>query len=90
MVFGAGLGPLLAGVLSETVPGPTVTVFVVEAALLITAVPCVLRMPVRRPEVRTKGARVRVPGVPQGDGRQLALGIGVFAPGITATSFVLS
>ncbi|WP_455569660.1 hypothetical protein [Streptomyces rubrogriseus] len=90
MVFGAELGPLLAGVLSETVPGPTVTVFVVEAALLLTAVLCVLRMPVRRPEVRTKGARVRVPGVPQGDGRQLALGIGVFAPGITATSFLLS
>ncbi|NEB10302.1 MFS transporter [Streptomyces coelicoflavus] len=90
MVFGAGLGPLLAGVLSETVPGPTVTVFVVEAALLITAVLCVLRMPVRRPEVRAKGAWVRVPGVPQGNGRQLVLGIAVFAPGITATSFVLS
>ncbi|OWA22527.1 MFS transporter [Streptomyces sp. CS159] len=90
MVFGAGLGPLLAGVLSETVPGPTVTVFVVEAALLITAVLCVLRMPVRRPEERAKGAWVRVPGVPQGNGRQLALGIAVFAPGITATSFVLS
>ncbi|QTE01863.1 MFS transporter [Streptomyces cyanogenus] len=90
MVFGAGLGPLLAGVLSETVPGPTVTVFVVEAALLVTAVLCVLRMPVRRPEVRAKGAWIRVPGVPQGNGRQLALGIAVFAPGITATSFVLS
>ncbi|MEU9602742.1 MFS transporter [Streptomyces sp. NPDC048109] len=90
MVFGAGLGPLLAGVLSETVPGPTVTVFIVEAALLITAVLCVLRMPVRRPEVRTKGAWVRVPGVPQGNGRQLTLGVAVFAPGITATSFVLS
>ncbi|MGQ4369321.1 MFS transporter [Streptomyces violaceoruber] len=90
MVFGAGLGPLLAGVLSETMPGPTVTVFVVEAALLITAVLCVLRMPLRRPEVRAKGAWVRVPGLPQGNGRQLALGIAVFAPGITATSFVLS
>ncbi|AIJ11119.1 MULTISPECIES: MFS transporter [Streptomyces] len=90
MVFGAGLGPLLAGVLSETMPGPTVTVFVVEAALLITAVLCVLRMPLRRPEVRAKGAWVRVPSLPQGNGRQLALGIAVFAPGITATSFVLS
>ncbi|WP_121714876.1 MFS transporter [Streptomyces sp. E5N91] len=90
MVFGAGLGPLLAGLLSETVPGPTITVFLVEAALLITAVLCVLRMPVRRPEVRAKGAWVRVPGLPQGNGRQLALGVAVFAPGITATSFVLS
>ncbi|MFC7984205.1 MFS transporter [Streptomyces sp. NPDC057336] len=90
MVFGAGLGPLLAGVLSETAPGPTVTVFVVEAVLLATAVLAVLRMPLRRPEVRAKGAWIRVPGVPRGNGRQLTLGIAVFAPGITATSFVLS
>ncbi|MBY8845534.1 MFS transporter [Streptomyces sp. SP2-10] len=125
MVFGAGSGPLLAGVLSETLPGPTVTVFAVEAVLLVTAVAVVLRMPVRRParadtrsgagsgngetrngETRNGGtgsgvgnragagagggAWVRVPGVPRGAGRQLALGIAVFAPGITATSFVLS
>ncbi|WP_406134607.1 MFS transporter [Streptomyces sp. NBC_01089] len=90
MVFGAGLGPLLAGGLSETAPAPTVTVFAVEAVLLATAVLAVLRMPVRRPEARAKGAWVRVPGVPRGNGRQLALGIAVFAPGITATSFVLS
>ncbi|CAM5707317.1 Putative MFS family arabinose efflux permease OS=Streptomyces violarus OX=67380 GN=FHS41_004525 PE=4 SV=1 [Streptomyces violarus] len=57
MVFGAGLGPLLAGVLSETLPAPTVTVFAVEAVLLVTAVLAVLRMPVRRP-----AAPVRAPG----------------------------
>ncbi|MEU6670734.1 MFS transporter [Streptomyces sp. NPDC046727] len=90
MVFGAGVGPLLAGVLSETLPGPTVTVFAVEAVLLATAVAVVLRMPVRRPARTGAGPWVRVPGVPRGAGRQLALGIAVFAPGITATSFVLS
>ncbi|OUD02252.1 MFS transporter [Streptomyces swartbergensis] len=90
MVFGAGLGPLLAGLLSETLPAPTVTVFAVEAVLLATAVLAVLRMPVRRPAARGKGAWVRVPGVPRGNGVHLALGIAVFAPGITATSFVLS
>lgn len=90
MVFGAGLGPLLAGLLSETLPAPTVTVFVVEAVLLLTAVLAVLRMPVRRPAARGKGAWVRVPGVPHGNGIHLTLGIAVFAPGITATSFVLS
>ncbi|WP_217240157.1 MFS transporter [Streptomyces sp. AC555_RSS877] len=90
MVFGAGLGPLLAGLLSETLPGPTVTVFVVEIVLLATAILAVLRMPVRRPATRSNGAWVRVPGVPDGTGRQLVLGIAVFAPGITATSFVLS
>lgn len=90
MVFGAGLGPLLAGILSETLPAPTVTVFVVEMALLVTAVLAVLRMPVRRPDAPAKGAWIRVPGVPHGNGIQLTLGIAVFAPGITATSFVLS
>jgi predicted MFS family arabinose efflux permease len=90
MVFGAGLGPLLAGLLSETLPAPTVTVFAVEAVLLGTAVLAVLRMPVRRPAARGKGAWLRVPGVPHGNGVHLALGIAVFAPGITATSFVLS
>ncbi|MFV2118686.1 MFS transporter [Streptomyces sp. Act-28] len=90
MVFGAGLGPLLAGVLSETLPAPTVTVFAVEAVLLATAALAVLRMPLRRPEAIGRGAWVRVPAVPRGHGRQLALGVAVFAPGITATSFVLS
>ncbi|MGV9340171.1 MFS transporter [Streptomyces sp. NPDC003688] len=90
MVFGAGLGPLLAGVLSETLPAPTVTVFAVEAALLLTAVLAVLRMPLDRPTAPARGAWVRVPAVPPGSGRQLAQGIAVFAPGITATSFVLS
>ncbi|MFG2718791.1 MFS transporter [Streptomyces sp. NPDC048416] len=90
MVFGAGLGPFLAGVLSEALPAPTVTVFVVEAALLLTALVTVVRMPVRRPAGPTRGSWVRVPAVPRGNGVQLALGIAVFAPGITATSFVLS
>ncbi|SDM70571.1 MFS transporter [Nonomuraea jiangxiensis] len=90
MVFGAGLGPLLAGVLSETLPGPTVTVFAVEAALLVTAVVTVARMPLPRPAAPGAGSWIRLPRVPHGSGSQLAQGISVFAPGITATSFVLS
>ncbi|MEU9099587.1 MFS transporter [Streptomyces sp. NPDC048361] len=92
MVFGAGLGPFLAGVLSETLPAPTATVFIVEAALLLTAVVTVVRMPLpaRRAVVPARGGWVRVPGVPRGNGAQLSLGVVVFAPGITATSFVLS
>ncbi|MDT0452351.1 MFS transporter [Streptomyces sp. DSM 40473] len=91
MVLGAGLGPLLAGVLSETLPGPTVTVFLVEIALLVVAFVTVLRMPVsRRPSALGEGAWIRLPKVPRGNGRQLLLGIAVFAPGITSTSFVLS
>ncbi|WP_460728042.1 MFS transporter [Nocardia heshunensis] len=90
MVFGAGLGPLASGVLSETVPGPTVTVFIAEAILLATAFVTVLRMPITRPASRGSGSWIRVPGVPKGYGRHPILGIAVFAPGITATSFVLS
>ncbi|MFB8004041.1 MFS transporter [Nocardia sp. NPDC056000] len=90
MVLGAGVGPLLSGVLSENAPAPTVTVFLVEIALLATAFITVLRMPIGRPEHRGTGSWVRMPRVPIANRRQLLLGIAVFAPGITATSFVLS
>ncbi|MGW4244916.1 MFS transporter [Nocardia sp. NPDC004722] len=90
MVLGAGVGPLLSGVLSETVPAPTVSVFLLEIALLTTAYITVLRMPVARPAERGTGSWIRVPRVPLENRRQLFLGIAVFAPGITATSFVLS
>ncbi|MBA6433896.1 MFS transporter [Streptomyces sp. GMR22] len=104
MVFGAGLGPLLAGVLGEGA-------FALEAVLLVAAVLVVVRMPLRGSSgvptrsvparcVRTQsapsrsvpasGAWVRIPGVPRGSGGELLMGIAVFAPGITATSFVLS
>ncbi|MBD2899467.1 hypothetical protein amrb99_84510 [Actinomadura sp. RB99] len=90
MVFGAGLGPLLSGVLSETLPAPTATVFAVEAVLLATAFLVVLRMPAGRPSGPAARSWIRVPRVPRGSGMRLVLGIAVFAPGITATSFVLS
>ncbi len=90
MVLGAGVGPLLSGVLSEAVPAPTVTVFLVEIALLATAFVTVLRMPLVRPTHRGTGSWIRIPGVPAANVRQLLLGVAVFAPGITATSFVLS
>ncbi|QYN32654.1 MFS transporter [Pseudonocardia sp. DSM 110487] len=91
MVLGAGSGPLLAGVLSEAMPGPTVTIFVVEIVLLASALVAVIRMRLPRAD-RSAAARawIRVPSVhPQGRTAVL-LGIAVFAPGITATSFVLS
>ena len=90
MVFGAGLGPLLAGVLSETLPAPTTLVFVVEALILVTALIAMLRLPLARPTSAPHGAWIRFPAVPRGYGRYLLPGIAAFAPGITATSFVLS
>ncbi|WP_420834287.1 MFS transporter [Streptomyces yunnanensis] len=94
MVLGAGIGPVLAGVLSETAPAPTVTVFAVEAVLLVTALVAVVRMPLPRRDrgagAGASGSWVRLPAVPRANRRHLALGLAAFAPGISATSFVLS
>ncbi|PSL01807.1 putative MFS family arabinose efflux permease [Haloactinopolyspora alba] len=91
MVGGAALGPMLSGILSETLPGPTVGVFVLQIALLVTAFPVVLRMPLHRPAAHVAGTgRPRIPSAPRPHRRGLLLGLGVFAPAITATGFVLS
>jgi MFS family permease len=94
MVAGAAVGPLLAGVLSEALPGPSVTVFLVQIALLLLALVVVVRMPL---PPRTRGSHegvarrwVRIPSAPRANRRQLLLGLGVFAPAIAATGFVLS
>ncbi|MGP3989642.1 MFS transporter [Streptomyces sp. 3N207] len=94
MVGGAAVGPLLAGLLSELVPGPSVTVFLVQLGLLLAALVVVLRMPLPR---RASGAVpsgsrrwVRIPSAPRANRRQLLLGLAVFAPAIAATGFVLS
>lgn len=91
MVAGVGIGPLLAGVMAETLPGPTSTVFVLEAVLLSLALLVVIRMPLPRKTTRgTTGSWIRIPGVPKPNRRHLVPGVAVFAPGITATSFVLA
>ncbi|WP_431921283.1 MFS transporter [Amycolatopsis tucumanensis] len=89
MVLGAGLGPLLAGVASETLPGPTVTIFLAEIVLLVSAAVVVARLPLPRP-VSTTRTWIRIPQVHPGGRSAVLRGIAVFAPGITATSFVLS
>ncbi|MFI6165874.1 MFS transporter [Nocardia sp. NPDC051052] len=89
MVLGAGFGPLLSGVLSETVPGPTVTIFVLEIALLASAFVVVARLDLPK-GVGGPGPWMRIPAVAPGGRTAVLLGIAVFAPGITSTSFVLS
>ncbi|MFE9579660.1 MFS transporter [Nocardia sp. NPDC006044] len=89
MVLGAGLGPLLSGVLSETVPGPTVTTFVVEIVLLVSAFVVVTRLDLPK-GAGERGPWIRIPAVAPGGRTAVLLGIAVFAPGITSTSFVLS
>jgi hypothetical protein len=81
-------------VLSEALPHPTVSVFLLQIALLLAALPLVLRMPLARPAVPVGGAggrvRVRIPSAPRANRRQLLLSLAVFAPAIAATGFVLS
>lgn len=93
MVLGAGLGPLLAGTLAQVMDRPVWPIFGIELTLLATALAVIVTMPL--PGLpRDSGAvpvkRLRLPSVPAQNRLDLALGIAVFAPGISATSFVLS
>jgi MFS family permease len=93
MVLGAGLGPLLAGTLAQVMDSPVWTIFGIELALLATALAVIVALPLPgRPRVNAAlpAPRLRLPSVPAQNRLDLALGIAVFAPGITATSFVLS
>ncbi|MFP1983316.1 MFS transporter [Lonsdalea quercina] len=89
MVLGAGLGPLLAGGLAQTLAQPVLPIFGVEMLVLLCALGTVGWLPLRRP-VASGPARIRLPTVPEANRRQVACGIATFGPGITATSFVLS
>lgn len=92
MVFGAGLGPLLAGGLAQAMPQqPTVAVFGVTLLVLASALLTACVLPLHRPASAGRTAlRIRLPSVPTANRRHLALGISIFGPGITATSFVLA
>ncbi len=89
MVFGAGLGPLLAGGLAQSLAQPVLPIFGIEALVLLSALGIVWWLPLRRP-VTSGPTRLRLPTVPQANRRQVACGIATFGPGITATSFVLA
>ena len=91
MVFGAGLGPLLAGSLAQGLDNPILPIFGIELVVLIGALVITWLLPLRQP-VASGGAvtPLRLPTVPPSNHRHLAYGISVFGPGITATSFVLA
>lgn len=91
MVLGAGLGPLLAGGLAMAMADPIVPIFAAESAILASATLLALLLPLRKGGSHGSAAwRLRLPGVPRPNRRQLACGIAIFGPGITATSFILS
>lgn len=96
MVLGAGLGPVLAGALAQAAAHPVWTIFGIESVLLATALAVVAALPLPRLTANDKEAGgdaakpFRLPSVPAENRLDLALGIAVFAPGISATSFMLA
>jgi hypothetical protein len=91
MVLGAGLGPLLAGGVAQTLAHPVQPVFAIEFLVLLSAFIITMRLPLSRPaKAAHVGARLRLPSVPRENRRHILSGIAVFGPGITATSFVLA
>ncbi|SNX55774.1 predicted MFS family arabinose efflux permease [Streptomyces sp. TLI_55] len=91
MVFGAGLGPLLGGVVYQATPHPVGWVFTVNIVLLVVALLGYIGLPLERPSSQATGFLwPRLPRVPARNRGQIAGGAAVFAPGLTATSFVLS
>jgi hypothetical protein len=90
MVLGAGLGPLLSGIFSESLTQPVVPLFGTQLVILASAFAVAGSLPRLRSSARQSKWRLRLPSVPNGNRLHLALGIAVFAPGITCTSFMLS
>ena len=91
MVMGAGLGPLLAGGLAQTLAQPILPVFATELVVLGSALVVACLLPLRRPaRASDQPLRLRLPRVPTANRRHLAYGIATFGPGISATSFVLA
>ncbi|MFC3996704.1 MFS transporter [Nocardiopsis sediminis] len=91
MVFGAGLGPLVGGIVYQATDRPVVWVFAVNIALLVIALIGYAGLPLGRPPAAAPGFPwPRLPRVPARNRGHIASGAAVFAPGLTATSFVLS
>jgi MFS family permease len=90
MVLGAGLGPLLSGIMAESLTQPVVPLFGTQLLILASAFVVVGLLPRRRIPARNREWRLRLPSVPKVNRLHLTLGIAVFAPGITSTSFILS
>jgi len=89
VAIGTGFGPLWGGLLAETVPGPTSTVFWIQIALLLTAIIVVAKMPLGRPDGTGTGW-IRIPRVPAEARRRLLAAVAVAGPGLATTSFMLS
>lgn len=89
MVMGAGLGPVMSGVIVRFVPHPVYTVFAVELLVQLSALVIALRLPSAAKKVAAPRP-LRLPTIPKANMFHLLLGILFFAPGLTSTSLMLS
>ncbi|MEV5968480.1 MFS transporter [Streptomyces sp. NPDC051921] len=93
--IGTGLaaGPLVGGAISQYLGAPTVTAFVLEGLLLLSAAAVVRRL-LPRPgpaDHRADGAGwLRLPSVPPANRRGLVTSLMAYAPGMTGTSLLLA
>lgn len=94
MVLGAGFGPLLSGGIAQVTDTPQKWVFAVVTVFAVMAVIIGVFLPLTRPARQTSvvqpTGKWHWPSPPREHRRELLWGAATFAPGITATSFVLS
>lgn len=91
MVFGSGLGPLLGGLVYQVTPRPVGRAFTVNIVLLVVALFGYVSLPLERPSSHGQGILwPRLPHVPSRNRKHISSGAAAFAPGLTATPFVLS
>lgn len=92
MVFGAGLGPMLSGALTQAVATPQLWIFGIVVSISLFALVLATKLPLQRAivERRPSDPLWTWPSAPRPNRRELAWGIAAFAPGITSTSFFLS
>jgi len=88
MVLGAGMGPLLAGIFGQFAAHPVTGTYAVLAVILASAMGIAYTLKMPKPHAAKTPLRLRFPAVPTQNRIHLALGISVFAPGLSTTSFV--
>ncbi|MBB5466803.1 MFS family permease [Paraburkholderia sp. CI2] len=86
MVLGAGLGPLLAGIFAQYSVHPVSGTYALLGVVLASGLAVAALLPLARPAA-VVGA-MHLPSVPAENRIHLALGVAVFAPGLSATTFV--
>lgn len=88
--IGLGLagGPILAAIVATFLPNPTVTVFIIEAGLLIFCIPIALN---QSDSLKVKNISwLPFQSMSQQENRATLAGLGAFAPGMTAAAIVLA